>query len=91
MAMKWVLQISSNFRLFNVISGHSLRESYLFAEMQTVYSTTPTDLAGYFKTNFDIYFFCKHPIIRVVTEAAVGAIAPMRRTSFTLKAAIFLE
>ena len=32
-------------RLFNVISGHSLRRSYATAEMQLVYSTAPADWA----------------------------------------------
>ena len=38
-------------RLFNVTSRTLLRGSYLLAEMQSVYSTAPTDLAVIFYKN----------------------------------------
>ena len=49
-----ILQSSSITGLFSVISGHSLREFYLFAEMQSVYSAVPADWARELMVEWDV-------------------------------------
>ena len=58
---------SFTIRLFSVISGHSLGESFPSAEMQSVYSTVPDDCPSFWRD--EILSLCREYNHRILSLA----------------------